>query len=103
MRERVDSDSGWLTPTARLLPTLVMLPSDSHQGPHLTVLFLSIAPTTPHISQLTSPAQDSRLQCVHQIHWTICLGSQILMVDMQQRTSLGIFIEVTQFETEYYI
>ena len=25
------------------------------------------------------------------------------MVDMQQRTSLGIFIEVTQFETEYYI
>ena len=79
-----------------------MLPSASHQGPPLCCLVPLLLPWLP--VSLCWPQQDRTviITVFTRFIGKSCLMSQILMVDMQQRTSLGTFIEVTQFETQYY-
>ena len=76
--------------------------------------------THPSNASLCQPSRSSSLLLLPWLPGSLCwphqdrrviitiftrftgLSCQILMVDMQQRTSLGTFIEVTQFETQYY-
>lgn len=101
MRERVDSVLRLAACYGQALTHTAMLLPDSLRAPLLAASFLSVAPMTPSVSvDLIRTGQSSSL-CPPG-YQTIYFVGQILMVDVQQRTFLGIFTEVAQLETKYY-